>query len=159
MTGSLQYFESFVFQSFCSTFSAALGIVFLFGPSFSCQRDGIQRSSLSDSKTLRPCDYTASPSMLCLIFTKRGALHYYQTYPLWSNLAKGHYFRSHVVCSDAVLPFSSEDAVSWQPFSPFCSFSDAQSDFRVNFLGHSLLERMETIFSVFQLRIIVLTAE
>jgi len=40
--------------------------------------------------------------MLCLVFSKRAAVHYDQT-SLWSHLSKGHCSRSYVVCSDVTL--------------------------------------------------------
>ncbi|MEE6476661.1 hypothetical protein FKM82_011170 [Ascaphus truei] len=41
--------------------------------------------------------------VLCLVFAKRGAVHYGQKSPLWSRLSKGHCSRSLVVFSDATL--------------------------------------------------------
>ena len=105
LTGPLQHLDSLLFHTFCCRSAAVFGIIVLlmsqFQPSFSCGTDGLTSDSrilwypeefMVDSMTAR-CPGVGA-DMLCLVSSKRAAVHYDQTSPLWSGLSKGHCSRS-----------------------------------------------------------------
>ena len=118
----MQHFDSVVDLLLC--FRSLYGCMTQIHSGFSCQTDGI----MFDSRTLCytwlthllqafPGPVAAKPGqiitpppssrlvlgvsavMLCLVFTKHGAVHYDQRSPLRSHLYKGHCSRDPVACS------------------------------------------------------------
>ena len=79
--------------------------------SYSVRKSRSGRQWRDPSWLFAGCDFRAFQQWLCrfnhknscLVSSKRAAVHYDQTSPLWSGLSKGHCSRSLVLCSDAAL--------------------------------------------------------